>query len=176
MLLCEFIRLLRQRVQALLIRNLVAKCSQLAFVLQRLIFMRQQGFLLCRQLATLRRLLQYRELTLRLPQIPALLADFLIRSGMLLQCPEFCLKRQQGSMSTVFLTIARRHLHAGLFRLFQRRFIILFRRRHQRVVIRLQDFPVFQCLVQFFLTGGIFLQRRLQPFVSLLRLFGIFQP
>ncbi|AID78218.1 spermidine/putrescine ABC transporter permease [Escherichia coli Nissle 1917] len=89
----------------------------------RLIFMRQQGFLLCRQLATLRRLLQYRELTLRLPQIPALLADFLIRSGML------------------------RHLHAGLFRLFQRRFIILFRRRHQRVVIRLQDFPVFQCLV-----------------------------
>ena len=79
-------------------------------------------------------------------------------------------------MSTVFLTIARRHLHAGLFRLFQRRFIILFRRRHQRVVIRLQDFPVFQCLVQFFLTGGIFLQRRLQPFVSLLRLFGIFQP
>ncbi|XPE23743.1 hypothetical protein ACNKHM_26920 [Shigella sonnei] len=48
--LCEFIRLLRQRVQALLIRNLVAKCSQLAFVLQRLIFMREQGFLLCRQL------------------------------------------------------------------------------------------------------------------------------
>ncbi len=31
LLLCEFIRLLRQRVQALLIRNLVAKCSQLAF-------------------------------------------------------------------------------------------------------------------------------------------------
>ncbi len=88
LLLCEFIRLLRQRVQALLIRNLVAKCSQLAFILQRLIFMRQQGFLLCRQLATLRRLLQYRELTLRLPQIPALLADFLIRSGMLLQRPE----------------------------------------------------------------------------------------
>ena len=174
MLLCEFIRLLRQRVQALLIRNLVAKCSQLAFVLQRLIFMRQQGFLLCGQLATLRRLLQYRELTFRLPQIPALLADFLIRSGMLLQRPEFCLKRQQGSMSTVFLTIARRHLHA--FRLFQRRFIVLFRRRHQRVVICLQNFPVLQCLVQFFLTGGIFLQRRLQPFVSLLRLFGIFQP
>ncbi|WP_435896583.1 hypothetical protein, partial [Pseudomonas aeruginosa] len=68
-----------------------------------------------------------------------LLADFLICSGMLLQRPEFCLKRQQGSMSTVFLTIARRHLHAGLLRLFQRRFIILFRRRHQRVVIRLQD-------------------------------------
>ena len=176
MLLCEFIRLLRQRVQALLIRNLVAKCSQLAFVLQRLIFMRQQGFLLCGQLATLCRLLQYRELTFCLPQIPALLADFLICSGMLLQRPEFCLKRQQSSMSTVFLTIAHRHLHAGLFRLFQRRFIILFRRRHQRVVICLQDFPVFQCLVQFFLTGGIFLQRRLQPFVSLLRLFGIFQP
>ena len=109
-----------QRVQALLIRNLVAKCSQLAFVLQRLIFMRQQGFLLCRQLATLRRLLQYRELTLRLPQIPALLADFLICSGMLLQRPEFCLKRQQGSMSTVFLTIARRHFTLDCFRLFQR--------------------------------------------------------
>ena len=29
LLLCEFIRLLRQRVQALLIRNLVAKCSQM---------------------------------------------------------------------------------------------------------------------------------------------------
>ncbi len=66
--------------------------------------MRQQGFLLCRQLATLR-LLQYRELTLRLPQIPALLADFLIRSGMLLQRPEFCLKRQQGCMRPVFLTL-----------------------------------------------------------------------
>ncbi|GCO00255.1 hypothetical protein ExPCM20_04643 [Escherichia coli] len=138
--------------------------------------MRQQGFLLCGQLATLRRLLQYRELTFRLPQIPALLADFLIRSGMLLQRPEFCLKRQQGSMSTVFLTIARRHFHAGLLRLFQRRFIVLFRRRHQRVVICLQDFSVFQCLIQFLLAGGIFLQRCLQAFVSLLRLFGIFQP
>ncbi|GDM30830.1 hypothetical protein BvCmsKSP081_04176 [Escherichia coli] len=137
--------------------------------------MRQQGFLLCGQLATLCRLLQYRELTFCLPQIPALLADFLICSGMLLQRPEFCLKRQQGSMSTVFLTIARRHLHAGLFRLFQRRFIVLFRRRHQRVVIRLQDFPVFQGLIQFFLTGGIFFQRRQQTLIRLLRLSGILQ-
>ncbi|CTY03895.1 Uncharacterised protein [Escherichia coli] len=67
--------------------------------------MRQQGFLLCRQLATLRRLLQYRELTLRLPQIPALLADFLIRSAVLLQRPELGFKRQQGSMRLVFLTL-----------------------------------------------------------------------
>ena len=78
-------------------------------------------------------------------------------------------------MSTVFLTIARRHLHAGLFRLFQRRFIILFRRRHQRVVIRLQDFSVFQGLIQLFLTGGIFIQRRQHPFIRFLCLSGIFQ-
>ena len=111
MLLCEFIRLLRQRVQALLIRNLVAKCSQLAFVLQRLIFMRQQGFLLCGQLATLCRLLQYRELTFCLPQIPALLADFLIHTAVFFQRPELGFKRQQGCMRLVFLALTGRHLH-----------------------------------------------------------------
>ncbi|GEG21627.1 hypothetical protein EC150222_05090 [Escherichia coli O145:H28] len=41
-------RLLCQLIQAFLVFNLVAQLSQLAFVLQRLVFMRQQGFFLLR--------------------------------------------------------------------------------------------------------------------------------
>ena len=76
-------------------------------------------------------------------------------------------------MRPVFLALTGRHLHTG--RLFLRRLIILFCRRHQRVVIRLQDFPVFQGLIQLFLPGGIFLQWRQQALIRLLRLSGILQ-
>ncbi len=76
-------------------------------------------------------------------------------------------------MRPVFLALTGRHLHSRW--LFQRRLIILFRRRHQRVVIRLQDFSVFQGLIQLFLTGGIFIQRRQHPFIRFLCLSGIFQ-
>ncbi len=164
LLLCEFIRLLRQRVQALLIRNLVAKCSQLAFCTQRLILCASR-ISPVQTAGDVAPPPQYRRLTSAFHKSRRCwLISHLLRHASPASSSaeasagqhEHCLPDDRPQ------TPSRRTVSA-----FQRRFIILSPPPSACCNLPVGFSRLFSALFSSSLMGGIFLQRCLQPFVSL---------